>query len=68
MISQLKVSLMNVNGANDKRIFTYFDSIYSDIIVLVDTRIKNDTTENDFINMTNIYDIYSTYSTGPTTS
>jgi len=72
MISQLKVSLMNVNGANDsgkqKRIFTYFDSIYSDIIVLVDTRIKNDTKENDFINMTNIYDIYSTYSIGPTTS
>ena len=72
MISGLKVSLMNVNGINglekQKRVFTYFDSIYSDILILIDTRLRNAEKENDFINQTNIYDIYSTYSTGINTS
>ena len=72
MVSGLKVSLMNVNGINgmekQKRVFTYFDSIYSDILILIDTRLRNAEKENDFINKTNIYDIYSTYSTGINTS
>ena len=63
---------MNVNGINgmekQKRVFTYFDSIYSDILILIDTRLRNAEKENDFINKTNIYDIYSTYSTGINTS
>ena len=72
LVSGLKVSMMNVNGMNgsqkQKRILTYFDSVYSDIIMLVDTRLRDSKAEDAFINKTKIYDIYSTHSTGPTTS
>ena len=46
---------------------TYFNSIFSDIIVLIDTRLKENT-EQSLKNTTNAYDIYSTLSIGPTTS
>ena len=70
LISGLKIDMMNVNGINNpqkqKRCITYFNSIYSDIIVLIDTRLKENT-EQSFKNTTNAYDIYSTLSDGPTT-
>ena len=71
LVSGLKVSMMNVNGINapakQRRFFTYFDAIYSDIIIAIDTRIRDPKTENAFINKSKNYDIYSTYADGPTT-
>ena len=71
LISGIKIDLMNVNGINNqkkqKQCITYFNTIHSDIIILVDTRLKENT-EQEFKNRTNIYDIYSTLSNGPTTS
>ena len=71
LISGLKIDMMNVNGINkpekQKKCMTYFNSIFSDIIVLIDTRLKENT-EQSLKNTTNAYDIYSTLSIGPTTS
>ena len=61
------MSMASTTKKKQKQCITYFNTIHSDIIILVDTRLKENT-EQEFKNRTNKYDIYSTLSNGPTTS